>query len=455
VDARRRRRFGTIAIAALLSLGLVAAALAGAFSGPSPAQIAFERARAEQQAALGRAEALVAVKIPTRQGEPAPLPGGALFRRAHRPPLEVIGYVPYWTMDELTAADFQDVSTLCYYGPVLGPSGSLVTQGPGWTALSSATFARLVEQAHNAGDRVLLTVSATSPASIAALLSRPQAHGARLADELIGLLAAYHLDGVSLDIEGRASAERQAFVSFVASVAAHLRGDDPGAELIVDTYPQSASSTDDFFDVAAIARHVERIFIMGYDMEDPTQASAGAPLASPTLGLSDTQAVLAYSKLVPAKKVVLGVPFYGYDFTLRPTRHDGQLVEDPPVAVTYASIVRAGRLALWDPSSLTPYTSFRAKGLLHKTFYDDPVSIALKTALAKTEGLGGTGAWALGDEGTSTAMLAALDGGQPPLKQPLLPGPSPAAAERARRTFAATSSEVTPSERKASRPASA
>ena len=458
MDLRRRRLLGTGLVAVLVvGLALAAAAANGAFSGLTPAQIdalraarAAARLRAAEVQAVQAAEGLVAVRLPTRPGSPAPDPPATLFRHPLRGPHQVIGYVPYWTMADLTPADYADATALAYYGPTLAPTGRLAAAGPGWAELSRAGFARLVTAAHAAGDRVLLTVATVDPAVISAVLANPARTAARLADQLVPLLAADHLDGVSLDIEGRSSAERARFVAFVTDLSAHLRQADPHVELVLDVYPQSAGNPGDFFDVAALAHQVDLLFVMAYDMEDPTHPSAGAPLASPTLGLSDVQTVLAYEHAVPARKLVLGVPFYGYDFTLRPPGPPGgrttrdvsvggsaaggaPAAAGPPVAVTYAAVAAIGRPARWDPASLTPYTVFRAGGKDHETFYDNPVSVALKTALAEHAGLAGTGAWALGDEGGATDMLQALDGGRRPVKLPLEPGPTPTAVAAARR----------------------
>lgn len=436
MTAPRRRLLGAALLAVLAAAAALAAAVGvGAFSGPTPAQIAAEkiaRLRAAEQRAVGNAESLVAVRLPRRSGSPAPDPPPTLFRPPLPGPHQVVGYVPYWTMADLTPADYTDVSTLAYYGPALLASGRLDTTGPGYADLSSGALTQLVSRSHAAGDRVLLTAATTDPTVIAGLLADPAGSAARLAGDLLPLVAAHHFDGISLDVEGRATAQRHAYTTFVADLSARLRRADPHLELVVDVYPQSAGNGSDFFDVAALAPHVDLLFVMAYDMEDPTQPSAGAPLASPTLGLSDVQTVLAYEKAVPASKLVLGVPFYGYDFTLAAGRSASRpSAAGPPVAVTYAAIAAVGRPARWDTGSYTPYTSFVEGGRAHETFYDDAVSIALKTALAEKAGLAGTGAWALGDEGNDAHLLQALDGGSPPVRLPPVPGPSTAAVAAA------------------------
>ena len=53
-------------------------------------------------------------------------------------------------------------------------------------------------------------------------------------------------------------------------------------------------------------------------------------------------------------------------------------------------------------------------------WYDDPVSIALKTALPSVMHIAGVGAWAFGMEGKAPQMLTALTGDTTPARQPIV-----------------------------------
>lgn len=432
---KRRALLAGLAVLLLAGAALAAADGLGAFS-PSPAEIAAQRAaaRAAAQArararllaretsVVTAAERRVAVALPKQEGAAAPAAPAALFKVPASPHL-VLGFAPYWALAGLTPADFADTSVVAYYGIAANPDGSLDQRGPGWADFSGSGFAAFVSTAHRAGDRVLLTVSDETASSISTLLGHPAASAERLATALGPLLVEDGLDGVDLDIEGRSFAERGAFVTFVSTFSRRFRAMDPKGELVLDTYPQSASASPGFFDVAALGPLVDQLFIMGYDMQSSDTASADAPLASPSLALSDVQAVLQYEKVLPPTELLLGMPFYGYDFTTLDGSPGSPLVGSDPVAVDYSAIVGVGRKARWDPGSLTPYTVFRRGKQDHQTWYDDPVSLALKTALAEREGLAGVGAWALGAEGGAAAMLEALDGGARPEKLPLVPAP--------------------------------
>ncbi len=152
----------------------------------------------------------------------------------------------------------------------------------------------------------------------------------------------------------------------------------------------------------AVARRVDALFVMTYDMVTNGFASANAPLASPTLGLSDVQALIAYSKVVPPAKLILGIPFYGYDFTTTSKTPGARSVG---AAESVSVVVAVGRPALWDVGSETPFSVFQRAGTWHQTWFEDPVSVALKTALASVLHLGGIGVWSLGQEGDETALL--------------------------------------------------
>ncbi|HUY29977.1 MAG TPA: glycoside hydrolase family 18 protein [Acidimicrobiales bacterium] len=425
--SRRSRAVVAASAVALVTIGVVIAAIAGAFRQPglTPAQIAARaaaRARhrllVAESRAVERAASRVVVALPTSAGAPAPSSNGALFT-APLPAHAVYGFVPYWEVANLTAADFARTSVLSYFGVEVGATGALVRSGYGWQDFTAPGFASFVAEAHAAHDRVLFTVSTTDERVIRHLTGAPGPTSARLADELASVVAANHLDGIDIDIEGRSAAQRSGFVTFVRDLSSALRRLVPYGEIVLDTYPQSASSTRDFFDVARLAPRVDALFVMAYDMDDPTVPSANSPLASPTLGLSDVGSLLDYVKIVPPAKLVLGLPFYGFDFTTAARRRGARVLGGGPTAVTYASVLAAGRPARWDRASYTPYTVYRDQGHWHETWYDDPVSLALKTALASDLHLAGVGAWALGQEGPATQMVAALDGGSAPLKLPI------------------------------------
>ncbi len=402
--------------------------------GPSltPVQIALraERARVaalktKEHAKTQAAQRLVNVRLPTVEGSPAPVTPAKLFAHSmieH----QVVAFVPYWTLSSFTtsaaALESTDATVLVYSNVCVAGDGSIDTSpgecANGMNALLSPEFTAFVDVAHSYHDRVLLSVQTIDPAIIHALGTHPMARSSTLASAVLHLVNTYGLDGIDLDIEGRGPADRENYVNFVRDFSRNVRASSNKLELMADTYPQSAASSTDFYDVAKLAHYLDALFVMAYQMNNAHHSSANSPLASPTLAWSAVQTLIQYTAVVPANKIIFGMPFYGLNFTTRNANPGSQFIGNPGARL-YNDIVAAARPAQWDIGSSTPFAVFQQDGQWHQDWFDDPVSIALKTALAQNFHLAGVGVWALSYQGADTQMLAALTGERPVIKLPL------------------------------------
>ena len=392
----------------------------------TPAQqaaIAAEKAAhallVKETSAVAKSLPLVNVVLPKRRGMPAPVAQTALFRHgmaAH----EVWNFLPYYALGGVTQAELTSSSAVIFSGLCVASNGSIDASAGECAgdaaAFNSYAFSSFVASAHQLGTHVLLSLNAFSDATIGPLVARAASSAAALSATVLPLVRADGLDGVNIDIEGSNPKQAPAFAKFVRDFAHDMRVGDPAIELVLDSYAASASGHPNFFDVAALARSVDRIFAEAYQMDTPSHASANSPIASPTLGFSVVQTILQYEKVMPADKLVVGLPFYGLDFATKSAKAGSDATAPYPGTITYDDIVAAGHEALWDTSSMTPYTVFRTGGGWHQLWYDDSVSIALKVALAAHLRTAGVGAWALGMETNSPQLLDALDGPIPAKK---------------------------------------
>ncbi len=344
------------------------------------------------------------LNLPPATTSPAPAPPSITGPLGQH---EVFGFAPYWGLPIAWKFDFLHLSTVAYFGLDAGRGGSLVTTGPGWNGYASQDLVDLVTRAHQAGDRAVLVVKTFDEATLDSFAADPVGAGTRLGEALVAALRAKAMDGVNLDFEGLGAADRAGFARFVAQVAAIVHRADPRYQLSIDTYGGSATDPGGFFDIAALAPSVDAFFVMAYDMESPRRATPNAPLSGG--GPNDTAEVKAYSSVVPPSKVVLGVPFYGYDWTTT-SGAPGAAAVSRPTPETYANIASAGRPELWDPQGAVPWTSYEVGGAWHETYYDNPTSVGLKAWLATAQHLAGVGVWALGMDGNNPAMLGALVG---------------------------------------------
>jgi len=361
------------------------------------------------------------LQLPPATAPPAPAPPTL----AASPPLhshEVFGFAPWWDLGNETAFDVRDLTTLAYFSVDVNPDGTVDQSNSGWVGYESQALADLVSRAHAAQDRVVLTVTCFDQHALDQLTSDPSVPN-RLASTLIQLVSAKNLDGVNFDFEGNGPQDRQGLDNLIASVTGQLRGANPHWQLSMSTYASSAGDPNGFFDIGGLAPSVDGFFVMAYDMNSRSSPSPTAPLTGP--GNDDAVDMAEYSHVVPRSKIILGVPYYGYDWpTAGPNAGDPATGRPSPVTYSQVAATMASQhlASYWDQSSQTPWTAYQSGSQWHQVYFDDPTSLALKARLANADGIAGVGVWALGMDGNDPAMLAALLGHASPAK--FAPAPS-------------------------------
>ncbi len=320
---------------------------------------------------------------------------------------EVFGYVPYWSLPNWQSFPYRDFSTVAYFSVNVNPNGSIEQSGPGWNGYNSEDFVNLINAAHQAGDRVVLTANDFSEASLYTLTHNPNA-GIVLGTELLELVQTKGLDGVNLDLEGTGSGDQAGLDHLVSQVDFMLHSADPHYQLTMATYASSAGDPNGFYDIPGLSKWVNAFFVMAYDV---SQGAIGSQAEN-----DDAAYVAQYVSEVGASKVILGLPLFGYD---EPTKGPalGERPTGPAAPVTYAQALASGP-TYWDAATDTAWTSYQSGGQWHQVFFDNANTIEAKVQLASKSGLLGVGVWALGMEGTDNSMLGLLDGGSASLRTP-------------------------------------
>ena len=96
--------------------------------------------------------------------------------------------------------------------------------------------------------------------------------------------------------------------------------------------------------------------------------------------------------VMPAHKISIGLPAYGYDWT-RAKSGDTIALKDVP-----ALLARTGATPQWDAASSSPWFTYKdSHNVQHTVWYENAQSLKLKVAYAKSKGVG-VSVWALGLE---------------------------------------------------------
>ena len=283
---------------------------------------------------------------------------------------------------------------------------------------------------------------------------------AGLASEMLAL----YTDGVNLDVEGLTSGA-PALTQFTSIVAAALRAANPSAQLSFDTsiYPTAVAGGYDLVSLAAIC---DFLVPMAYDMDwAASPARANSPLPLVTEGVVGYTATLAIDPF----KVVLALPWYGYNFPCNsPFPSGGGSSSPSPCHSTgfsgswsrsYSEILtsllpRAGSAGVQrDSASSSVWIDYTdSAGVWNQVWFDDDISLRAKYALSTQYGLRGVAVWTADFVNASTpagqAMWAALSSvsaasfspSPSPASLTASPNRSPSRSTSARRTAGRTNS---------------
>ena len=211
------------------------------------------------------------------------------------------------------------LTTLAYFGVPMNANGTLDTTTNGYFATwQGAQMTSLMQAAHKSGDRVVLTITAMSGGIIGGITGSESTRQAAIGS-IIHQLQTRGGDGVNIDFEGGNSTQAANLTTFMSELRSAMNSQTPAQTyLTIDSYA-SAAMYSELYNIPALAPYVDAFDIMDYDVTSPSSSHAGpvSPLnASP---YSTVNVVNSYLADVPATKIILGVPYYGYKWSTTDT----------------------------------------------------------------------------------------------------------------------------------------
>lgn len=319
-----------------------------------------------------------------------------------KPKKEVMGFLPYWMIPKQDQINLQTLTSVSYFGLDVDGNGNVITKdngsdSSGWTMWGDKLFDTFLRRAKNQDIKVYLTFKSFDDSNIESLSKSDTAQKNFIANAIY-LINSKNLDGINIDFEYVGVPDdnvRDGFTRLITNLNAELKRQVPNATLTIDTYLVSGSDSG-LFNVPILGQNSDAFVIMGYDMH----TALGSPGPISAMG-GDTNIigyVQNYLEKVGPDKLILAVPYYGYDWP-----QDSQDQSTSKVNILpYAEIADASKnLKLsWDDTSQTPYYIYKDDaGISRIVHFDNVRSLGIKYDFINKKDLKGVGIWALGYDG--------------------------------------------------------
>ncbi len=304
---------------------------------------------------------------------------------------KVYGWHPYWAPESAYLSyDYSALTHIAYF------SYEVDTATGGYMTLRGWNTTPVIDYAHQRGVKVTLTVTNFGAARNTELLS-DTVKQTLLITTVVQQLKARNGDGVNFDFETVPAAQKANMVDFCRRAVRMIKKELPAAEISLATPAVDWSSAWDYHSLAGICDY---LIIMGYNYYWSGSATAGpvAPLTGETQNV--TRSIDTYLNAgVPPEKLLLGVPWYGYDWPVVSNERKAATTGTGTSRIYRAAEVLAelhGRE--FDQTTGVPRVSYMAGTDWRQLWYDDSLSLSLKYDLVKTKRLAGIGIWALSYE---------------------------------------------------------
>lgn len=327
---------------------------------------------------------------------------------------EVMGYLPYWsyTADTPYVPMRWDLLTILAWFSVEMDGTGAITNRRGW---GGQTTARIVQDAHLHGVKVIITITNFTGSEIASIVNSA-ANRQRAINNCLLLMSEHSADGINIDFEFVPASARAGFVTFMtelkdAVVAAQPNGWEGHVSLAGPAVDWNGA-----YDYDVLLENTDGIMIMAYGYHwSGSNPGPNAPLDTGDLwsGRSITWTVedyLTFGEVENRGKVLLGLPWYGRDWQVASTAVPGVRTgngSSRTFKVAEPEALAVGKT--WEDISKSVYYHRTVNNQLYQVWYDDGRAFEAKIAYVDQMDLGGIGIWALGYEGALPDLWQAID----------------------------------------------
>ena len=210
-----------------------------------------------------------------------------------------------------------------------------------------------------------------------------------LLENLLSTLSEKGFAGVDIDFEYILPDDRIPFADFVAETRDYLS--PYGYHVSVALAPKTSDNQRGLLyegkDYALLGAAADSVLLMTYEWG----YTYGPPMA--VAPINKVREVVEYAVTrIPPSKIDLGIPNYGYDWTLPYVRGESaaKVVGNVEAMQLAASV---GATIQFDETAMSPFFQYEKDGATHEVWFEDVRSLKEKFSLLPTYGLRGIGYW--------------------------------------------------------------
>ena len=301
-------------------------------------------------------------------------------------PAWVNGYAYPFIQQSVLDETLLYLSSLSVFSYGFTTEGELIMPAPDDTFMISAAL--------QAGVRPVLTLTPLGPdgnfnnALISAVVNDPAAKD-NLLSNLLATVQEKNFQGVDIDFEYIRPEDRLPFADFVADVRNFLSpyGYHVSVALAPKTSDTQAGLLYEGKDYRLLGEAADSVLLMTYEWG----YTYGPPMAVAPVNKVREVVEYAVTRIEPSK-IDLGIPNYGYDWTL-------PFVQGSSRATTVSNqeavriAIEAGVPIQFDEVAMSPFFRYEKDGQMHEVWFEDVRSYQEKFALLPAYGLRGMGYW--------------------------------------------------------------
>jgi|GEM_PF-367152 len=202
----------------------------------------------------------------------------------------------------------------------------------------------------------------------------------------------YGYDGIDIDYELLPTTARPYYADFMRELSTALRSQDKLLTVAVHAKTTDENALGGFQDWRLLGELCDRVRIMTYDFS----WSGGPP--GPIAPVAWVAEVIEYARSVlPAAKIQVGIPFYGYNWTPGQPALPQTWGEVQQLISTFQPLVNLQERDATGPVEESWFT-YSQDNAAHTVWFASARSLEAKLTLVEQEDLGGIAIWHLGNE---------------------------------------------------------